>query len=431
MKIYERLSDELANAIASGRLKGGTALPTVRNFARQRQIGLSTAARVYAELQRQGLVTGEVGRGTFVRDRPIDPGPLAAAARYASTVRLAESIDASTLRLALRAVSGLPDLERLNAQYSPLGNSAVRRALAVHLSYLRRNISPAQIAVVSSGLAATRLAALVTLERGQRVATDSITYPGWRLVAGQLGLELDPITFDHDGPTPNSLERLLRKKRIAALHCMPTAHHPLGWMMPLSRRSEIAALAQAYDIAIFEDVTYNHLATDAPPALAELAPERTWQIGSMSGVLGDGLRLGYVVTPKLQEAKLEKAAFSWGLTAPPLIVELARHWLDDGTIESLQKAQRTHARMLWQTISSSELASRSLSSCGWCFWLPVQNGHRCEEMVSELRHQGIGAVGSEPFAVTSSKPNALLIRLRTIAPAKLGGMVGTILETCT
>src|SRR6516165_3962701 len=63
---YTALVDEIAAAIAAGRLKAGERLPPQREFAYERGIAASTAARVYAELLRRGLVVGEVGRGTFV-----------------------------------------------------------------------------------------------------------------------------------------------------------------------------------------------------------------------------------------------------------------------------------------------------------------------------------------------------------------------------
>lgn len=64
-----RIVDELAGAIRSGALPAGTRLPTHRRLARERRIALATVTRVYAELAAMGLVTGERGRGTFVRTR--------------------------------------------------------------------------------------------------------------------------------------------------------------------------------------------------------------------------------------------------------------------------------------------------------------------------------------------------------------------------
>src|SRR6478752_957606 len=63
---YTALVDDIAVEIAGGRLKAGARLPPQRQFAYERGIAASTAARVYAELLRRGLVVGEVGRGTFI-----------------------------------------------------------------------------------------------------------------------------------------------------------------------------------------------------------------------------------------------------------------------------------------------------------------------------------------------------------------------------
>lgn len=430
LKLYSQLVDELSDEILEGRLPGGTALPTQREFARQRGIGLSTVTRVYAELQRRGLVVGEVGRGTFVRERPLEPLPLAAAIRYTALPRTAESIGAATLRQALRRAASLPDIERMAAQPTPLGSPATRLALARHLARLGFDIDAARIVTTGGGLAAMRLAVLATLERGQRVAADAVTYPGWRLVSEQLGLELLPMAIDHHGPVPESLERLLRRCRVSALHCMPTAQHPLGWVMPSQRLREIVALAREHDLTLFEDATYNHLVRGSRPSLTELAPERTWLMGSLSGVLGDGLRLGYLVAPRSPGARLERMALSWGLTALPLVAELARGWLEDRTVESLQIAQRQHADQLWSTLGRSGLRAHSPSTSGWLFWLPLPRGRRAETVALALRAQGIDAVTSDAFALTPHRPNAIAIRMRAITASELREKLPAITAAC-
>jgi DNA-binding transcriptional MocR family regulator len=75
---YRALADAVSADIAGGRLRAGDRLPTQRRFARDRGVAVSTASRVYAELSRRGLVTGEVGRGTFVRAAPPPPAPALA-----------------------------------------------------------------------------------------------------------------------------------------------------------------------------------------------------------------------------------------------------------------------------------------------------------------------------------------------------------------
>lgn len=75
MEDYRIVADEIAADVEAGRLRPGDRLPPQRRFARERGIANSTAARVYGELVRRGVVVGEVGRGTFVRATrpPLEP----------------------------------------------------------------------------------------------------------------------------------------------------------------------------------------------------------------------------------------------------------------------------------------------------------------------------------------------------------------------
>src|SRR5688500_11737607 len=83
MSDYRALADTVAGEIASGLLPAGTRPPPQRACAYQRGVAVSTATRVYAELVRRGLVSGEVGRGTYVRARGSAPGTALAEPRGA------------------------------------------------------------------------------------------------------------------------------------------------------------------------------------------------------------------------------------------------------------------------------------------------------------------------------------------------------------
>jgi DNA-binding transcriptional MocR family regulator len=65
---YKQLVDQFAADIHEGRLRPGTRLPTHRELAAREGLALVTATRVYAELHAMGLVSGETGRGTFVKE---------------------------------------------------------------------------------------------------------------------------------------------------------------------------------------------------------------------------------------------------------------------------------------------------------------------------------------------------------------------------
>jgi GntR family transcriptional regulator len=68
--LYAQLDRSIRAAIAAGRLNVGDRLPTVRQLAVDLRINANTVAKVYAELERAGVLATQRGIGTFVRDAP-------------------------------------------------------------------------------------------------------------------------------------------------------------------------------------------------------------------------------------------------------------------------------------------------------------------------------------------------------------------------
>jgi GntR family transcriptional regulator len=73
--IYAQLDRALRAAIATGRLVAGDQLPTVRQLAVELSINANTVARVYAELERAGILETRRGVGTFVTATPAKAHP--------------------------------------------------------------------------------------------------------------------------------------------------------------------------------------------------------------------------------------------------------------------------------------------------------------------------------------------------------------------
>jgi GntR family transcriptional regulator len=69
MPIYAQLNRAIRFAIATERLRVGERLPTVRQLAIDLKINANTVAKVYAELERVGVLETRRGVGTFVRAR--------------------------------------------------------------------------------------------------------------------------------------------------------------------------------------------------------------------------------------------------------------------------------------------------------------------------------------------------------------------------
>src|SRR5690349_16879559 len=114
--LYLALADALANDIGTGELRPGERLPTHRELARTLGVNIGTVTRAYAEAESRGLISGEVGRGSFVRHataRPDFPGLEASARRAAIDLALnvpAGGPTAEEQAEALRELAGRSDL---------------------------------------------------------------------------------------------------------------------------------------------------------------------------------------------------------------------------------------------------------------------------------------------------------------------------------
>jgi GntR family transcriptional regulator len=73
--IYAQLERALRAAIASGRLRPGDQLPTVRQLAVDLRVNANTVARVYAELERASVIETRRGVGSFISATPAQARP--------------------------------------------------------------------------------------------------------------------------------------------------------------------------------------------------------------------------------------------------------------------------------------------------------------------------------------------------------------------
>ena len=67
--IYEQIVSQIKNIIMSEELLAGDSLPSIRSLAKSIHVSVITVQRAYEELQRDGFIETEIGRGTYVLAR--------------------------------------------------------------------------------------------------------------------------------------------------------------------------------------------------------------------------------------------------------------------------------------------------------------------------------------------------------------------------
>jgi len=418
---YKQLVDTIAAEIREGRLAPGTRLPTHRQLAAREGLALVTATRVYAELQAMGLVSGETGRGTFVREVSLPQGlgidQRAVAAGMVDLNFNHPSLpgQADMLRSALRQLASAGDLEAL-LRYQPHGGRPHERAtVARHLACRGLTVGAEQVAIVDGAQHGLATAVMALLKPGDVVATDALTYPGFKLLAQAHRLELAPIPAAGQGLDPDALEALCRRRRVRAVYAMPTLHNPLGWVMSASRRRQLVATARRHGLLIIEDAAYAFLAPDPPAALAALAPEATVYVSGLSKSVATGLRVGFVAAPADWIAKIERAIRATTWNTPGVMTAIACGWLESGTVTRLEVDKRRDA-MARQKIADAALAGlRPVRHPSAYFtWLPLAEEVRADKVAKALLGHRISVSTAEPFAASAQVPHALRLALGSV-----------------
>jgi len=430
---YKQLVDSLADEIRAGRLQPGTRLPTHRQLAAQEGLALVTATRVYAELEAMGLVSGETGRGTFVKEtslsRSLGIDQQAVAADMVDLNFNYPSLpgQADMLRAALRQLATTGDLEAL-LRYPPHGGRAHERAtVARHLASRGLAVTADQVMLVDGaqhGLATTVMA---LLKPGEVVATDALTYPGFKVLAEAHRLELVPIPPAGAGPDLDALEELCKRRRVRAIYAMPTLHNPLGWVMAASRRRELVAIARRHGLLIIEDAAYAFLAANPPPTLAALAPETTVYVSGLSKSVATGLRVGFVAAPLEWVPKIERAIRATTWSTPGVMTAIACGWLEDGTVARLEREKRKDASKR-QAIAAEALGrlKRVSHPQSYFVWLPLAEENRADRIAAALMREGISVSTAEPFATSAQVPHAIRLALGSVSHETLRQALGTV-----
>jgi len=427
---YLAIAEAIAADIRAGRLRSGERLPTHRDLAYRLGVTVGTVTRAYAEAERRGLIAGEVGRGTFVQDlrsaSPAFPATDSAPIREAPAVDESGPIDLSvnypvreatdrTLGGTLRALAAEPDIATL-LDYQL--NRGLLRHREAGVKLIRRGgleTTPDRVVVTCGAQHAMTVAFAALARPGDVVLTESLTYPGMKLIAGMMQLRLHGVPMDEHGLLPDAFEAACRTMQPKALYCMPTLHNPTAVTMPEARRREIARIAETHGVPIVEDDIYGFLDPGAPPPLSHFAPSVGHYVLSVSKCLAPGLRAGFLSLPPGDASTYIAAVRSTVWMAPPLAVEIAARWIQDGTGDQLSAKLINDAterqRLVQERLAGFDYVTAPHSLHGW---LTLPEPWRASHFAAEARSRGVLVTPAEAFVVARPAPQAIRICVGTV-----------------
>ncbi|WP_165423601.1 PLP-dependent aminotransferase family protein [Ktedonosporobacter rubrisoli] len=240
--------------------------------------------------------------------------------------------------------------------------------------------------------------------RGATIVTEDYTYPGFKAIADLFEIGLLPCETDAYGLVPDALKALCAQHSARALYIQPTIHNPLGILMPLQRRQEIADLAQRYGLFIIEDDAYRFLAKDAPARFYDLVPQQTAFIMSLTKPVSPALKIAYLLAPPQLAPALATAIRLTSSGASALLSGVASKLIHEGLIDQLIRRKRQEAAVR-QIAAKQILVDLSLQShsTSYHIWLRLPEGLQAPQLERALRKHDVAIVSGEEFAVEQHK----------------------------
>lgn len=422
--IYLAIVDAIAADIACGRLTAGTRLPTHRDLAWRLKVTVGTVARAYAEAERQGLLSGEVGRGTFVRPDCSEPAIAqylgADVAGRGGIINMAlnrptSDQGAAIIGPAFAALARRPDLPQLLAYNLEPAFARHRAAACKWLAWEKVEARPEEV-VIGVGSQQCLIGALAATTRpGDTVLVEDFTYPGIKSALALLGREMRPLATDEGGLIPDELERALAHREGRVLYTIATVHNPLNTILSEGRRRAIAEIVRRHDAHVIEDGIHTFLAPDGPPSIRSFAPERTLYITALAKSVSPGLRVGFLVTPEALRPRAESAVGATTLTLATPLVEVAAMLIEDGSAFEAALAQRAEAEARIRMAVRRLGAAVQPPSASFNVWLPMPANWRSAAFVAEAGRNGVALAPTESFAV--GRPHRDGVRVSISAPA--------------
>ncbi len=254
-----------------------------------------------------------------------------------------------------------------------LGHPGLREVLARREADREgTDFDPDEIALTNGSMQAVTLVGRVLMEEpGDIVITEETTYSGTLGAYRGLGYRLVGVPLDEQGMDIGALRRTLENLTTAGekprfIYTLPTYHNPTGAVMPRQRRLEMIEAARDYDVLLVEDNCYGDVHYDDAPrpprSLYALASgEGVVYIGSLSKILGAGVRIGYLLARQPLQQRFLDERFDAGQStlSSSIVAELLRGRL-------LAQIERNNAALLPKR--DALLAALTEQLGGICTW---------------------------------------------------------------
>ena len=425
--LYLQIADAIINAIKSGKLSSGNALPGSRQLAVLLHVNRNTVIEALDVLTAEGWLITMDRKGTFVADVLPESGLEKKQQQKANTTeeeikphlvfddglpdsRLAPMTD---LARAYREIFNRKSRWQIMGYSNEFGNTEFRKAIAQMLNFKRgMNISLDQICITRGSQMAMYLAAHSLFSKGDFVIIENPGYqPAWKAFEN-AGAALLPVSITPDGLNLEEVEEYLKKyNAIKAIYVTPHHQFPTTVTMSLKKRLKLIELSNKYGFTIIED-DYDHEFHFGQRPILPISSYESAQnfiyIGTLSKIVAPALRIGYLVSTPERIEKVGEHRKIIDVQGDNIMEEAVLHLINEGIIKRhlkktnlIYKAKRDYFESLCKQHLKDKITFTKPEG-GLAFWIVPNDTIDLPFVCQQLLAKGIKIMNPENFSCTNS-----------------------------
>lgn len=458
--LYAQIVAEVRKMMTGGALKVGDRLPANRELAKALGVNRTTVTTAYAELAADGLISSEVGRGTFIsaipapdrravigkitQNSPMPWNGLLANQRRDSW--LDGMLDSRLGKAAISLAYSLPPAElfpldefrrsvdrvlrKQGRVLLQLGTSSgygpLQEYLVSQMALSGINVKLDEILITNGCQQSLDLIRQILVEPGDEVVLENPTYPGAISVFCGANSKYISVPMNGRGMDLNSLEDILSQRRPKLIYTIPSFHNPTGATMDMEARRRLLEIAIRCRVPIVEDDIYREMRYDGAslPSLKALDEYGVViHINSFSKVGFPGLRVGWIAAPRIVIERLSKAKERCDLHASLLtqaaIYEFSRHGLLARHIKRVKKAYAERRDTMIEALEKhfpSE-ANWNKPEGGMAVWVRLPESLNAGQILLQAAEHGVIFSPGDQFYSSLPQQNMMRLSFTMVSPA--------------
>lgn len=410
---YMQIALHIKKLIENHIIDDGEKLPTIREYTEYLKVNKITVINAYKKLEQEGFAYQKMGSGTYAKKKE---NVSLFRKEYSKTFKILLAQDnldniidfsgetVGDFLFPIDEFKNIIDtvLERDGAEtlisQSSLGYEKLRKT--INTVFWNNSVEDEDILIVSGAQQGIDVASKAILNINDNVIVEKPTYGGALFVFKWRRANIFEVDMEEDGVDLEQFEKILKKNKIRCFYTMSYFQNPTGISYSLEKKKKLIELAEKYDFYIVEDDYLSELIYDNNIEYITFKSldkyDRVIYIKSFSKIFLPGVRIGYMIAPKVFKESILTSKINTDIATSSLMQRVLEIYISKGAwkenIFNLRKEYKSRYNLM-KRVMQIELADKvsfMIPGGGLNFYLKLKNTNlTSKELFFKLRERGV------------------------------------------